>query len=84
MGGIMFERGQTIGGRYQIIRYLGAGAMGEVFQTLDKVLNRPMALKVISEELAGDPAHTERMMREAKVMSRMKPSRDRPSMGRVH
>ena len=42
--------------RYRIDRLLGAGGMGSVYLARDLSLNRPVAIKFISEDKAGDPA----------------------------
>jgi eukaryotic-like serine/threonine-protein kinase len=42
--------------RYRIDRLLGAGGMGSVYLARDLSLDRPVAIKFISEDKAGDPA----------------------------
>jgi serine/threonine protein kinase/tetratricopeptide (TPR) repeat protein len=55
-------------GPYKIEGPLGAGGMGEVFRALDTKLNRPVAIKFISRELA-DTADLRRFQREAQMAS---------------
>jgi serine/threonine protein kinase len=52
-------------GKYQIVEQVGEGAMGVVYKALDPVLNRTVAVKVMSEGLAQDPGLRERFLREA-------------------
>ena len=54
-------------GHYTIVRALGAGGMGEVYEARDTRLNRPVALKVIRREVASDPARRQRLAREARA-----------------
>ena len=51
-------RGQAglLGGRYALRSLVGEGGMAEVFSALDGVLDRPVAVKVLREHLAHDPA----------------------------
>lgn len=55
-------------GPYKIEGLLGAGGMGEVFRALDTKLNRPVAIKFLSAELA-DVAARRRFQREAQMAS---------------
>src|SRR5262249_20755383 len=50
--------GQTITGRYRILKLLGVGGMGAVYQAWDDRLSVPVALKVIKPEEAGEDPHT--------------------------
>lgn len=52
--------------RYEIISLLGEGGMGKVYAATDTRLDRVVAIKVLSERLAGDPIYRERFEREAR------------------
>src|SRR5213593_3310344 len=56
-------------GPYEILAPLGAGGMGEVYHARDPRLNREVAIKVLPERLAGDPAALARFEREAKAVA---------------
>ena len=56
-------------GPYEILSPLGAGGMGEVFRARDHRLDREVAVKVLPERLAGDPAALSRFEREAKAVA---------------
>ncbi len=60
------ERLPTLGG-YRIEDRLGRGAMGSVYLARQTSLDRPVALKVLSPELAGDPHFVERFQAEARA-----------------
>ncbi len=51
--------------RYDIVRPVGEGGMGKVYLATDKIIRRPVAIKVFSlEELPGSPGSRERIMRD--------------------
>lgn len=60
-----------IAGRYRLERRLGAGGMSTVFQGTDRVLERPVAIKLLAEHLADDEAFVARFRREALAAARL-------------
>jgi eukaryotic-like serine/threonine-protein kinase len=56
-------------GHYQVVSPLGAGGMGEVYQALDTVLDRQVALKILPDSLATDPERLSRFSREAQILA---------------
>jgi serine/threonine-protein kinase len=55
----------VLNGRYQLHRQLGRGGMATVFLAHDQLLDRPVAVKVLNADIAGDPSFAERFRREA-------------------
>jgi tRNA A-37 threonylcarbamoyl transferase component Bud32 len=55
----------------EILELLGAGGMGAVYKARQPQLDRFVALKILSHDLAGDPAFVERFNREARVLARL-------------
>ena len=58
------EPGTILGGRYEIIRLLGQGGMGAVYQAHDRELDRQVALKVIRADMAANPEILRRFKQE--------------------
>jgi non-specific serine/threonine protein kinase len=56
-------------GSYEIVALLGAGGMGEVYRARDSKLGREVAIKVLPESVAADPAALARFEREAKAVA---------------
>ena len=56
-------------GQYVVVARLGAGGMGEVYRARDTRLDRTVALKVLSADLAGDAQFRERFTREARAVA---------------
>ena len=56
-------------GSYEILAPLGAGGMGEVYRARDAKLDRDVALKILSDRLAGDAQAMARFEREAKAVA---------------
>jgi hypothetical protein len=60
--------GATVG-RYRISGVLGHGGMGIVYAAVREDLDRKVALKVLSPELADEPGFRRRFAREAQILS---------------
>ena len=56
-------------GPYEIIAPAGAGGMGAVYRARDTRLGRTVALKILPDEIATDPAARRRLTREAQLIS---------------
>ncbi|MFO0927737.1 MAG: serine/threonine-protein kinase [Gemmataceae bacterium] len=59
-------------GSYRILKLLGQGGMGMVFQAEDFTLRRPVALKVMRPDVARDPEGVQRFLREARAAAALK------------
>jgi serine/threonine-protein kinase len=62
---------ELIAGRYQIEGRLGVGGMSTVHLAFDQRLERHVALKLLAEHLADDPAFISRFRREALAAARL-------------
>ncbi|MFL5882338.1 MAG: serine/threonine-protein kinase, partial [Actinomycetota bacterium] len=65
--------------RFQAVRRIDAGGMGEVWEADDTLLGRRVAIKVLAVELAGDPVAVRRFGREARATAML----DHPNVVRV-
>ena len=65
LSGSEFDAGYVIAGRYQIVRRLGQGGMGTVYEAFDVELERSIALKTIRPDLAANAAALRRLKQEA-------------------
>ncbi|HEX6595451.1 MAG TPA: Stk1 family PASTA domain-containing Ser/Thr kinase, partial [Acidimicrobiales bacterium] len=57
--------------RYEIVRHLARGGMAEVYLAHDRLLDRPVALKVLFPEFASDRSFVERFRREARAAANL-------------
>ncbi len=71
---------KSVLGDYKLLKKLGAGGMGTVYLAEQVSLERKVALKVLSKELAGKTGFVERFQREARLMARL----DHPNILRCH
>jgi len=58
-------------GRYRIERTLGYGGMAVVYLAHDEELRRLVAIKVLAEQLSGDPEFRKRFLQESRLASRL-------------
>jgi serine/threonine protein kinase len=56
---------------YEIVRRLGQGGMGEVFEAVHRTLGRRVALKMIREDLVLDRSIQKRFLREAESLAQV-------------
>ncbi|WP_249010416.1 serine/threonine-protein kinase [Conexibacter sp. DBS9H8] len=62
-----FTRGTRLADRYRLEQIVGSGGMAVVWRAADETLGRTVALKVMSDALAADPAYVARFAREARL-----------------
>jgi tetratricopeptide (TPR) repeat protein/predicted Ser/Thr protein kinase len=70
-GPLLLPPGSRIGQRYEIVRLLGKGGMGHVYQAHDVELRRDVALKVIAPHMAAEPSAVERFKREIQLSTQV-------------
>jgi Tol biopolymer transport system component len=67
-------------GPYEVTAPLGAGGMGEVCRARDTKLNRDVALKMLPDAFATDPARMTRFHREAQLLATL----NHPHIGAIY
>jgi len=70
--------GETVG-QYRVVRLLGRGGMGEVYEVEHSVLHRRYAMKLLPTEVSNSGGARQRFEREAEVMANL----DHPHIVRV-
>jgi serine/threonine-protein kinase len=66
------ETGKTIADRYTLLRKLGEGGMGSVWSAHDNKLKRDVAIKLVTERVAGSERGLARFQREAQSVARLR------------
>jgi WD40 repeat protein len=67
-------------GPYEVLSLLGAGGMGQVYRARDARLGRDVAIKVLHEDVAGDPDRLRRFEQEARAVAAL----NHPNILTVH
>src|SRR5262245_21016074 len=65
--GTSLKGGDILAERYRVVRLLGAGGMGEVYEAFDLVLNERIALKTVRATIADDARAVERLKSEVQL-----------------
>jgi len=65
--GAPISEGHVIAGRYEIKGRLGKGGMGVIYRAHDRMLDEPVALKVLRQEYLDTPGMDERFRSEIKL-----------------
>lgn len=76
---VLIEPGKVINGRFKIIRNIGVGGMGAVFQAFDQELEEIVALKLLKANQANDQ-EINQLKDEIKVARRI----SHPNVVRIH
>ncbi|OYT73203.1 MAG: hypothetical protein CFK52_02765 [Chloracidobacterium sp. CP2_5A] len=63
---------RVVDGKYQIVRMVGRGGMGAVYEAIHSTMQRRVALKILNADLVSNPAALERFRREALLSGRLK------------
>ena len=67
-------------GHFTIVRLIGAGGMGEVYEAQDARLGRSVAIKVLPDALVHQPERMARFEREARLLA----SLNHPHIAAIH
>jgi serine/threonine protein kinase len=62
----------TLLGKYQVVRLIGEGGMGAVYEAVHLAIGKKVAIKIMSADLAADLDARARFLREAQLTSRVR------------
>jgi serine/threonine protein kinase len=68
----VIDIGSVVNGKYRLVRILGDGGMGSVYEAQHAVLNTRVAVKVLHPELARRTGLVERFLQEARVVAQIR------------
>src|SRR5688500_1575340 len=63
--------GEVLGGRFEVVRFIAAGGMGEVYEAVDQMLRERVALKTLQPAVATDPGMLSQLRREVQLARRV-------------
>lgn len=79
-GAARLEPGAVVLGKYRVERLLGEGSFGRTFLAEDLLLKRPVVIKALRPERAGDPRQVEAVLREGRLLSAVR----HPNLAAIH
>ena len=65
--GTTFAEGDLVSNRFQVIRFIARGGMGEVYEAEDLELGERIAIKTIREDISSDERVNQRFRREVQL-----------------
>jgi serine/threonine protein kinase len=74
-------KAELLEGQWRLVKLLGQGAVGQVWQAHDVTLDRAVAVKLMHEGLAQDPSQVARFEREARVLAALEHPNLLPVLG---
>lgn len=66
-----FEQGDIIDGKYRVVRMVGEGGMGHVYEGVNTRIGRRVAIKVLTADIAASEEMRKRFEREAQVAAKI-------------
>ncbi len=72
--------GTLLNNRYRLVELIGSGGMAVVYKGVDMLLHRPVAIKILREAYASDPAFMARFQQEARAAAQL----DHPNVVTVY
>lgn len=76
----VFADGSLVNARFRIVRFIGAGGMGEVYEAIDEGIGVHVALKTIRSEMAIDQEMEAQFRREVQIARKI----THPNVCRIH
>lgn len=70
-GNVLLQAGQKVG-NYRVVRQLGQGGMGAVFEAVHHYIERRAAIKVLHPDLSQNPQFRTRFLNEARAVNLIK------------
>jgi serine/threonine-protein kinase len=67
-------------GKYDVVRLIGEGGMGRVYEASDPIINRRVAIKTISQQVLANPDTRARFLREAQAAGQL----NHPNLITIH
>lgn len=62
---------QVFAGRYELLEHIGGGGMADVYRANDRLLERPVAVKILHEQFSNDEEFVAKFHREAQGAARL-------------